>query len=317
VAVIPEMDEDADFAGDRRVRLVERSAAIAVGTIAKLLGEHDLGELPAARRGIVLGSAMASIHSFMDISRTSLAGAKPYFVNHNRMPAAIMNYASGQAAIRFDLRGPNVTVTSGRASGVTALSYGRLLIGAGRADAIVCGAFEEVTPRRLRIEAAAGRLSASNPPGEGCCAFLLETAESAAAAGRPALAELLASSTALFEDPQDAGAALTKLVTRVLRQAGLSTGAIGLVVRGPGDGTLAEQETTALATLAPGVPILDPATSIGDTYGASTGFGVAAAIVDGPRKDRPTAVTLVTSIDPDGQLAAAIVRPVRTPGARS
>jgi 3-oxoacyl-[acyl-carrier-protein] synthase II len=303
--------DDEDFAATKQVRLKERSSALAVGTVAKLLAAADLTGVPAARRGIVLGSALASIDTFMDISRDSLAGAKPYFVDHKRVPACAMNYTSSQAAIRFDLRGPNVTVTAGRATGLVALTYARRLVRAGRADAVLCGAFEEVTARRLRIEAAAGRLHHGTPPGEGCCVFLLEAAGSAARGGRAALAELLGCAAGVFTDPQGGGDALAATVARALNRAGVDAQDVRAVVRGtPGGGSLTNQEARVIAGLVPGVPVVDPAALVGDTYGASAAFGVAAAIVDADARHR-AGVTLVTSIDPDGQVACGVLRPMR------
>ncbi|WP_320065211.1 beta-ketoacyl synthase N-terminal-like domain-containing protein [Micromonospora sp. RTGN7] len=304
LARVSEQDDEA-FATSRRVRLRERSSVLAVGTVTKLLAGLDLSASPPARRGIVLGSAMASIDSYMIVSKGSLSGAKPYFVDHNRMPPGIMNYTSGQAAVKFDLHGPNVTVTAGRASGLTALTCGRRLVAAGRADIMLAGAFEEVTERRLRIEAAAGRSADGIAAGEGACVFALETADSARRADRPVLAELLATTAGYFATEAEAGATLTRTVERALRQAGVTPAEIRTVVRGtPGPGRLAGQESTVLAALAPDARIVDPASVVGDTWGASSAFGVAAAVAvpEG-------GLTLVTSIDPDGQVAACLVRP--------
>ncbi|MEV4256195.1 beta-ketoacyl synthase N-terminal-like domain-containing protein, partial [Spirillospora sp. NPDC049652] len=116
---VPDLSSDPDFAATKQVRLYERSSALAVGAVAKLLADDPLGTVPAERRAIVLGSALAGIDTFMGVDVASLTGARPYHVDHKRVPAAVMNYTSAQAAIRFDLRGPNVTVSAGRASGLT------------------------------------------------------------------------------------------------------------------------------------------------------------------------------------------------------
>ncbi|WP_430790347.1 beta-ketoacyl synthase N-terminal-like domain-containing protein [Actinoplanes sp. G11-F43] len=297
---------DDDFGTTRRVRLRERAAVLAVGALTKLAAGFDLSGVAPARRAIVLGSATAGFESYMVVAKGSLAGAKPYFVDHNRMPPAIMNYTTGQAAVKLELHGPNVTVTAGRASGLAALTCARRLAAAGRADVVLAGAFEEVTDRRLRIERATGRASGA-VAGEGACLFAVQTAEAAARLGRPVLAELASTAAGFFTDPADAPETLARTVARALRLAGTDTARIGAVVRGaPGDGPLARHEQAVLATLAPGARVLDPAPAVGDTYGALSAFGVATAIVAGTTGD-----TLVTSMDPDGQVAAAVLR---TPG---
>ncbi|MER7457030.1 beta-ketoacyl synthase N-terminal-like domain-containing protein [Micromonospora sp. NPDC126480] len=306
VARLPELTGD-DFTPNRRVRLKERSSALAVGTVGALLAAYDLADVPAARRGVVLGSALASLDSYLAVSGGSLAGAKPHFIDHNLMPPGIMNYTSSQAAIRFDLRGPNVTVTSGRATGLTALGCARRLVAAGRADAVLAGAFEALSPRRLRLEAAADRAPAL--AGEGCCVFLLEAAATAERAGRRVLATPLALTAGFFAEPADGRAALRGAVTRALRQAGVAADDVATVVRGAAaPGRYADDEAAVLADVAPGVPVLDPAARIGDTYGASAAFAVAAAIVEAGTEP-PAGVTLVTSIDPDGQVACAVLAP--------
>ncbi|MCI0687101.1 MAG: hypothetical protein L0Y54_07695, partial [Sporichthyaceae bacterium] len=99
-------------------------------------------------------------------------------------------------------------------------------------------------------------------------------------------------------------------VTRARRRAGVGIGDVRTVVRGtPGEGYFAGQEAMVVASLLPGVAVIDPAALIGDTYGASAAFGVAVAIVDAATGDRP-GVSLVTSVDQDGQVACAVVRPM-------
>ncbi|MDM4718155.1 beta-ketoacyl synthase N-terminal-like domain-containing protein [Micromonospora sp. WMMA1363] len=306
VARLPELTGE-DFTPNRRVRLKERSSALAVGTVGALLATYRLDDVPVARRGLVLGSALASLDSYLAVSGGSLAGAKPHFIDHNLMPPGIMNYTSSQAAIRFDLRGPNVTVTAGRATGLTALGCARRLVAAGRADAVLAGAFEALSPRRLRLESAADR--ATPLPAEGCCVFLVETAATAERAGRRVLATPLALTAGFFPEPDEGRTALHRTVTRALGQAGVAAGDVATVVRGAAaPGRYADDETTVLADIVPDAPVLDPAARIGDTYGASAAFGVAGAIVDA-QVERTIGVTLVTSIDPDGQVAAAVLAP--------
>lgn len=296
------LDADPDFAPTRQVRLYERASALAVGTVAKLLAGGRLAAVPAGRRGIVLGSGLASIDTFMGVSTASLTGARPYHVDHKRVPAAVMNYTSAQAAIKFDLRGPNVTVTAGRVSGLTALGYGKRLLDAGRAGAVVSGSFDELTPRRLAIEAAAGR--ASSAPAEGCCVFLLESARAARDAGRTPLAEVLSCTAGLFPAPDEAADVLAGVAGRALERAGVRADDVRLAVPGgPAGGPLADREAEVLKRLVPGVRTADPGAVVGDTAGAAAGFQAAAALA------LPAAgLTLLTALDPDGQVGCAVLR---------
>ncbi|MEV4257291.1 hypothetical protein AB0J52_29395, partial [Spirillospora sp. NPDC049652] len=170
----------------------------------------------------------------------------------------------------------------GRASGLTALAYADRLLRAGRADAVIAGAFDELTDRRLAVEAAAGRPAAD--AAEGCCVFLLESARSARAAGRRPLAELLAHGGGV-------GADVGAVARRVLRRAGTSPEAVRLAVGDLGD------------TPAPNARVLDARAIVGDTAGAAAAFQAAAALVT------PGAgLTLLSALDPDGQVACALLR---------
>ncbi|MFV2173178.1 beta-ketoacyl synthase N-terminal-like domain-containing protein [Actinomadura sp. LOL_016] len=293
----------------RPVRLIDRPSAMAVATIADLLRPDVLAARPPHRRALVLGSGAAGIDQSMALTRDSLTRPRPDNVNPALVPACVMNYASGQAAIAFDLQGPNATVTAGRATGLAALQYARRLLVRDRADAVVCGAYEDVNPRRAAIAAAAGRASRE---AEGCCAFLVERAEAARAAGRPPLADVLAVESGVFGSSRDATRVLDGAVRRALRSAGAEPGDVGRLV--PSADEAVPPSVPPSASPSP-VRIVRPARVIGDTFGAMAAFQVAAAIVetdgspeyDSRRDPRPD-LALVTTLDPDGHAWCCLLR---------
>jgi 3-oxoacyl-[acyl-carrier-protein] synthase II len=281
-------------------RLADRPATMTIDTLEPLLdGAFD--DCPPERRGLVLGSGSAGIDQSMTVTSDSLTRARPFNVNPALVPACVMNYASAQCAIRFDLRGPNVTVTAGRVTGLATLGYARRLLLRNRADLIVCGAFEDLNDRRAALHAlrtpaahASGPYAPSpRAPAEGCCAFLLETGRHAHDHGRPVLAEVVALDSRVVADPEDESRILAATLTRVL--TGID----------PAEVTLAVSSGTAERHLRPFLPNAvwtSPADVLGDTLGATAAFDLAVAALSRAR------LAAVICADPDGQVACAVLR---------
>ncbi|MGK5552836.1 beta-ketoacyl synthase N-terminal-like domain-containing protein [Actinomadura kijaniata] len=283
----------------RAVRLADRPSAMALATIGTLLDGGAADRCPPARRGLVLGSAAAGIDQSMTLTRDSLTRPRPDNVNPALVPACVMNYASAQAAIEFDLRGPNATVTAGRLTGLAALRYARRLLAAGRSDMVVCGAYEDLNERRVAIAEAAG---VRGVPAEGCCAFLVEPGERAREHGRSVLAEVLALETGVFADPGEAFDVLGAAVGRALHAAGAAPSDVGLLVP-------AGREDARLPGLGK-ARVVRPAELIGDTHGAAAAFQVAAAIAADAAGagDGDGCLALVTAVEPDGHVGCCLLR---------
>jgi 3-oxoacyl-[acyl-carrier-protein] synthase II len=272
-------------------QLVNRPSALAVAAVADLLDRAGLDGWEPARRSVVLGSGAAGVDESITMTRDSLTRARPDKINPALVPACVMNYAAALAAMRFDLRGPNVTVTAGRVTGLAALGYARRLLARDRADAVVCGAFEDVGERRTAIAEAAG---VKGPAAAGCGVFLVEPAARARAAGRTVLAEILALDTGAFAEPADAEPVLAQTVDRALSRAGVDAADVGLFVP-------AGEEAPPHA----GNPrVVRPVEVFGDAFGAAAALQVAAAITEGS----PGGLALVTATDPDGQTGACLLR---------
>ncbi|TDD87649.1 3-oxoacyl-ACP synthase [Actinomadura darangshiensis] len=284
-----------ESASARPVRLADRPSAMAIATVEALLPDDVLAAWPPDRRALVLGSGASGIDQSMTLTRDSLTRPRPDNITPALVPACVMNYASAQAAIRFDLRGPNATVTAGRATGLAALRYARRLLTRGRADAVVCGAYEDLNDRRAAIAEAAGIKA---PPAEGCCAFLVEPGTRARAHGRPELAEVLALESGVFAEPADAGAVLAGTVRRALDRAGADPGDVALLVPS-GD------EDAGLGALRD-ARVLRTADLVGDLHGAAAAFQVATAIAvadEAPLRG----LALITAVDPDGQAGCCLL----------
>ncbi|MFC8666667.1 beta-ketoacyl synthase N-terminal-like domain-containing protein [Streptomyces sp. NPDC057199] len=306
---IPDFDVRA-ILGRKGTRAMDRATALAVTTAGMLLesaGSGLAGDDPEAV-GMVLGTGHGSVQSIMDFTRDSLRGDKPFHVDPALFPNTVMNRAAGQSAIWHTLRGPNTTVAGGAPTGLLALNYAARLLRQGHCEAVLCGAVEEFSTERAWLEYRARTGSPSRQPtgplGEGCALFLLESLGRAAAHGRTPLASLSGSRFIAFTAPERARDAVARAATEALKEADVRPEDVALLVPSDSGGPLGAREDAALADLfgEHRPPRLRLRRLVGDCGAASASFQLAAALTAG---DGPV---LVTSVDPDGQTGAVVLR---------
>ncbi|WP_369200079.1 beta-ketoacyl synthase N-terminal-like domain-containing protein [Streptomyces sp. PU-14G] len=293
--------------GAKGTRAMDRVTALAAVAVGRLLQEAGTDPAPDApeRLGLVLGTTTGSVQSMTDFTRDSLRGSRPFYVEPARMPNTVMNCAAGQCAIRYGMRGPNVTIAGGRAAGLLAMSYQRRLLSSGRARRVVCGAAEEYSVTRSWLEHHA-RPDGADPVlhGEGCAVVLGDGAPSG-----PALAELLTvrSQVCHGDDPAEA---VRQVVLRTLASAGASADEVWAVSPSRPPGSAGDREEAALARLFDSAA-LDrlPRLPFGDTGAASAAFQLVSVLSALDR--RPAAagrLAVVSSVDRDGTVACALLR---------
>jgi 3-oxoacyl-[acyl-carrier-protein] synthase II len=218
----PVTDAHALTGLDARARLgrkgtstYDRATALAVICAQETLAAAGttLDETTRDRAGVVLGTTAGSMASTSDFCRDSLVGDKPYQVNPLRFPNAVLNYAAGQVAIRFGLRGVNATIAG---TFLDALRYAAGIIARGYAELLLTGGVEEYTPHR----AWAARLTGSAEAGEAAGMFALAGPRPPAWAGRHRSATVLSVVTG-YGPGGSADRALRGCVGRAVRRAGV------------------------------------------------------------------------------------------------
>jgi len=291
--------------GGRVGRTIDRATVFALAAVGHLAGparpesavaeQSELSEPTgpdrADRTGVVLGTTTGSLRSTMSVMRDSLLAAKPHHVNTKVVPAAVMNYAASQCAIRYGLTGPNTTVAGGPGSAVLALSYAARLLANDRADRVLAGAVEEYSTERAWVNHHNG----GGVLGEGSVVFQVEPS----GAG---LAEILAVHSRVVSG-DDGQEALRATVSTLLAEAGVLARDVWAVVTAT-DGTAEREVTAELFGEAVRSRIPGPG-PIGDTGAAAAGFAVAAALGT-PGPDRR--LVLVLSADPAGSAAGILLR---------
>lgn len=110
---------------------------------AGLLGENGLvnGDVEADRFGMVIGTAIGGIGMILDGHQTLLERG-PRRVSPFMLPHMLPDSASGQVAIQYGIRGPNMAVVSACATGSHAIGEAMEAIVRGQAD-IMLGAGTE------------------------------------------------------------------------------------------------------------------------------------------------------------------------------
>ncbi|WP_280330479.1 beta-ketoacyl synthase N-terminal-like domain-containing protein [Nocardia wallacei] len=296
IGVVDEFDTRTHL-GRKGTRSMDRATGLAVATVGMMLDTHPVDPHAAADTALVLGTTTGSARSMMEFTRDSLTQDKPYHVDPSRFPNTVMNCAAGQCAIWHGLTGPNATISSGRATVLSALNYARRLHRGGHAATVLCGAVEELSEQRAWLEwhGAADPARRSRPLAEGCAIFLLEPAETART---PALAEILAVAS------RRGGAVREVARTAVhacLSRAGVEPREVWAVAL--------EGDIGDVPAVFEGRPRLLAVTDlVGDVGAVSAGMQLAATLVHARRDDAAGRVAVVVTGDDDGTVTALAVR---------
>jgi 3-oxoacyl-[acyl-carrier-protein] synthase II len=266
----------------------------------------------AARLGVVLGTGLGTLHETITFIEGYLDGG-PAAASPLLFPSSVMNAAAGQLAIECKLRGVNSTVNHRDASPLGALALAADLLELGRADAIVCGAADELCAATLDGYALLGRPAPSlRPydaaraglvPGESAAMVVLEREADARRRGAPIRARIGACVENGDDRPRvgwgrDAQGAWPE-AARAVRQCVAAAGAAPSWIAGGGNGTA--YDTRELATLAEGLGAPAPISSILGQSGeslSSSMLRVVAAIYALERQTLPGTIGLADAALP-------------------
>ncbi|MFE7779024.1 beta-ketoacyl synthase N-terminal-like domain-containing protein [Streptomyces sp. NPDC057445] len=268
---------------DRASRLALRSAEPALRD-AGLLADDGAYDGPAPSTAVVVSTNLGNLDSVCDFTDTiaehTVTGLSPLGLPHTSS-----NVIAGWIAIRYAMRGPNITVCNGGTSGTDALYWARNLIAVRRADVVVVIGVEPDTEPASRLLAdGSGR-----PVLDGAAALVVESAEHARARGARAHAVL----TEVVREP-----GLPAAVDTVLKA---HTGPVGLWLTAQGTSV----PSLAGAVDIGAVPTADLAARLGHCSGALGVLQCAAGVAY--LAGGGTGSVLSTSGGPDDDAAAALL----------
>lgn len=133
----------SQYLDPKEVRHYDRYTHFAVAAADAALTDAGLKpeDLPKEKTGIVVGSGMGGVETFMDNAR-SLIEKGPRRVSPFFVPATITNIAAGLLAIRYGTNGVNYATVSACATGAHAIMDGLMLIRQGHMDVMIVGGSE-------------------------------------------------------------------------------------------------------------------------------------------------------------------------------
>ncbi|MFP3989093.1 beta-ketoacyl synthase N-terminal-like domain-containing protein [Streptomyces sp. E11-3] len=166
---------------DRATKLAMVAARDALHA-AGLVDEQGEPLLPGESTGVVVSTNYGNVDTVCETVQTiaddTYLGTSPML-----LPATSSNVVASWLAITHGLRGANLTLCNGPASGIDAVDWARLLVAAGRVERVLVVGVEP-------DNAAVRHVAESETLFDGAAALVVESARSAAGRGAPMLAEL-------------------------------------------------------------------------------------------------------------------------------
>ena len=263
-----------------------------------------LDDAMSERAGAIIGSGIGGSTTMMDQFGT-LATRGPDRLSPFFIPMIIANIGTGQAAITFNLRGPNWAPVSACATAGHSIGEATETIIRGDADLMLAGGAEApVTEAFVGAFAAMRALSTrnDNPAGasrpfdegrdgfviaEGGAVLVLEELEHARRRGAPILAEVAGygatADASHITLPAEGGAGGARAARRALEKAGMAPSEIDHInahATSTPEGDPAELAgfRAVFGEHAPKISITATKSSIGHTLGAAGGIGAVATI---------------------------------------
>ena len=287
----------------------------------------DAGGFDPQRAGVMLGCGIGGITTLLAehvvLQNRGARRISPFFVTK-----LISNIAGGQIAIKWDLRGPNQTVTSACASATDAIGLALRLIQSGSADIMVAGGTEAsicdlplagFSTIRALCNAADPPQSASRPfdkdrrgfvMGEGAGILVLETEKHAQSRGATIIGELAGygSTNDAFHvtQPAEGGAGAVRAMQLAIEDAGAEPEEVDYInAHGTSTPYNDKNETAAIKTVfgdhARKLKISSTKSMTGHLLGASGGIEAIAALKTIEKQTIPPTINYTTP-DPDCDL---------------
>lgn len=175
----------SDFMPPLKARKLDRGSQFAVAAAGLALAESGItkGSLPAERIGIALGCGFGGIANSAEFLsgyfQQGVAGLSPLL-----FPNTVANAPASNTSIEHGLKGPNITFVQRFCSAESAILAACRYIEEGRADVMLAGGVDELTPLMMKGFAAMGQLHGhARGFGEGAGIIVLERGDHAAARG--------------------------------------------------------------------------------------------------------------------------------------
>jgi len=134
------------------VQMSSRSGLLALRAAELALRDARI-RLTEGRRhrcAVVFGTHFGSIESVHAFDADALRRGKR-LVNATLFPDCVINAPAGYVGASFQLRGPNLTVSTGISSGLSALALGQELLDSDQADVVLAGGYDALSALVLSL----------------------------------------------------------------------------------------------------------------------------------------------------------------------
>ena len=121
---------------DRTTRLLCSAAKLAIEDARLNINYKNTDDF-----GVCTGTTLSSLWSIAEFDKEAIKDG-PLFTDVALFPGTVVNAASSQVSIRFNIQGFNTTVSTGYSSSIDALKYAVDFIRLGRVKAVLVGAVE-------------------------------------------------------------------------------------------------------------------------------------------------------------------------------
>jgi len=202
------------------------------------------------RTGVAMGSGIGGIET-IEAARDTYTKSGPRRVSPFFVPSAIINMISGNVAIKYGFKGPNIALVTACTTGTHNIGYAARTIAYGDADVMVCGGAEMATsPIAMAGFANAKALSTRNDEpakasrpwdeardgfvlSDGAGALVLEDYEHAKARGASIYAEVtgfgMSDDAFHITSPIEDGSGARTSMENALNDAGISPGVVDYI----------------------------------------------------------------------------------------
>ena len=155
---------EASGLSPKEIRRIDPFIQYALTASDQAIKDSDLSldDIEKTRIGVSIGSGIGGLGSIED-NALILGDKGPRKISPFFVPGAIINMASGNVAIKYNLQGPNISIVSACSSAGHSIGYSARTISYGDADIMITGGAESgITPLGLAGFNAAKALSTNN-----------------------------------------------------------------------------------------------------------------------------------------------------------
>ena len=125
---------------DRTSRLLCSAAKLAIDDSGLNINDKNTDDI-----GVCTGTTLGYLWTFAEFEKGVIKDG-PLFSDAALFPGAVINAASSQVSIRFNIQGFNTTISTGYSSSLDALKYAVDFIRMGRIKAVLVGGVESLSP---------------------------------------------------------------------------------------------------------------------------------------------------------------------------